>query len=148
MMLKKLTTQDLEALVQISQLLWPHHQKATLFDEFSLLLKEENAAIFGKVVDGELRGFAQCQLRYDYVEGTVTSPVAYLEGIFVKETYRQQGIARELCQACEKWGEAMGCREFASDCEITNTASFNMHLKLGFIEKNRLVCFAKSIINS
>ena len=36
-------------------------------------------------------GFAQCQLRYDYVEGTKSSPVGYLEGIFVKEGYRSKG---------------------------------------------------------
>ena len=32
-------------------------------------------------------GFAQCQLRYDYVEGTKTTPVGYLEGIFIKDGY-------------------------------------------------------------
>ena len=35
--------------------------------------------------DGRPAGFAQCQLRRDYVEGTKTSPVGYPEGIFVAE---------------------------------------------------------------
>lgn len=35
-------------------------------------------------------GFAQCQLRCDYVEGTKTTPVGYLEGIFIKDGYRRK----------------------------------------------------------
>ena len=33
-------------------------------------------------------GFAQCTLRNDYVEGSSSSPVGYLEGIYVKDEYR------------------------------------------------------------
>lgn len=55
-------------------------------------------------------GFALCQLRYDYVEGAKTSPVGYLEGIFVKEAYRQKGYARELFAECQAWAKEKGCR--------------------------------------
>lgn len=48
-------------------------------------------------------GFAQCQLRHDYVEGTDSSPVGYLEGIFVKQEHRKQGYAKELLAKCEEW---------------------------------------------
>ena len=48
-------------------------------------------------------GFAQCQLRYDYVEGTRTTPVGYLEGIFIKDGYRNKGYAKELLSECEAW---------------------------------------------
>ena len=58
-------------------------------------------------------GFAQCQLRYDYVEGTSTSPVGYLEGIFVKESYRSKcqriinrvrsmGERKRLSRVCQR----------------------------------------------
>ncbi|MDE6845684.1 MAG: GNAT family N-acetyltransferase [Lachnospiraceae bacterium] len=50
-------------------------------------------------------GFAQCQLRHDYVEGTETSPVGYLEGIFIMENYRNRGYAKELLNECEKWAK-------------------------------------------
>ena len=72
-------------------------------------------------------GFAQCQLRYDYVEGTSTSPVGYLEGIFVKESYRSKGYAKELLTECEVWAKGNGCQEFASDCEIDNINSLHFH---------------------
>ena len=54
--------------------------------------------------------FAQCQLRHDYVEGTESSPVGYLEGIFVSEGYRKKGCAAELLSECERWAKEKGCR--------------------------------------
>ncbi len=44
-------------------------------------------------------------MRTDYVEGTESSPVGYLEGIFVKEEYRKNGYAKELLFACVKYGQ-------------------------------------------
>ena len=35
------------------------------------------------------------------------------------------------------------CREFASDCELGNTASLNFYLQIGFQEQNRIICFKK-----
>ena len=90
-------------------------------------------------------GFAQCQLRFDYVEGTRTSPVGYLEGIFVKEDYRNKGYGRELLSACEAWTKARGCHEFASDCEIENEKSFHFHKAMNFAEVNRIICFTKKL---
>lgn len=90
-------------------------------------------------------GFAQCQLRYDYVEGTKTTPVGYLEGIFVKESYRNKGYAKELLTECEAWAKENGCHEFASDCEIDNIDSFHFHTAMNFTEANRIICFTKEL---
>ena len=90
-------------------------------------------------------GFAQCQLRHDYVEGTASSPVGYLEGIFVAPAYQKQGIARALLASCEKWAKEQGCVEFASDCELSNTNSLRFHLSMGFEEANRIICFTKTL---
>ena len=114
-------------------------------EEFKELLDKEDAAVFLAEAEGEAIGFAQCQLRRDYVEGTGSSPVGYLEGIFVREEYRRRGIAKELLEACEAWAGDFGCSEFASDCELTNYESFRFHLALGFLEANRIICFTKKI---
>ena len=90
-------------------------------------------------------GFAQCQLRHDYVEGTSTSPVGYLEGIYVRKEDRKYGFASQLMKACEEWARTEGCAEFASDCEIGNEESLAFHLKLGFKEANRIICFTKHL---
>ena len=57
-------------------------------------------------------GFAQCQLRNDYVEGTSTSPVGYLEGLFVQKDFRHTGYGRLLVAHCEQWAKEKGCVEF------------------------------------
>ncbi len=101
--------------------------------------------MFLKYADGRAVGFAQCGLRRDYVEGTQTSPVGYLEGIYVEEKYRRNGYARELLKACEGWAKSKGCAEFASDCEFTNADSLRFHLAVGFMEANRIICFAKKL---
>lgn len=90
-------------------------------------------------------GFAQCGLRRDYVEGTHTSPVGYLEGVFVQEEYRGRGVATALLRACEAWAGEKGCAEFASDCGLDNAASAVFHLRAGFAEAGRIICFTKRL---
>lgn len=116
-----------------------------LIDEFSELINNDNACIYIAQDNNKIIGFVQCQLRFDYVEGTKTSPVGYIEGIFVENEYRKRGIARELIDMCEIWCKNKGCFEIASDCELLNTQSINFHLKLGFEEANRIVCFKKDL---
>lgn len=90
-------------------------------------------------------GFAQCQLRCDYVEGTKTTPVGYLEGIFIKDGYRRKWYAKELLTECEAWAKCNGCQEFASDCKTDNINSFRFHKAMDFIEANRIICFTKTL---
>ena len=136
---------DLPAVAHLALQLWPDNDPSQLEAEFSSLLANPNAALF-LAFDGEAPiGFAQCQLRHDYVEGTESSPVGYLEGIFVAESHRHHGFARLLLSACEVWARTKGCLEFASDCELTNTESLRFHLHTGFIEANRIICFTKQL---
>ena len=113
--------------------------------EFRKLVINDEAACFIKYVDDKPIAFAQCQLRHDYVEGTESSPVGYLEGIFVSEGYRKKGYAAELLSECEKWAKEKGCTEFASDCELDNEDSLKFHMSLGFEEANRIICFRKKL---
>ena len=116
-----------------------------LAEEFSALLSSPECAVFLLSMDGRPAGFAQCQIRRDYVEGTATSPVGYLEGIYVLPEYRSQGRARDLLAHCEQWAREQGCTEFASDCELDNEGSLAFHLKMGFMEANRIICFTKRL---
>ena len=137
--------EEVNALAKLAVLLWPEHQAEALAQEFSLLMAEHTAAFF-LARAGELPvGFAQCALRHDYVEGTSTSPVGYLEGIYVREAHRREGVAAGLLSACETWARQQGCREFASDCELDNAQSLRFHLAAGFEEANRIICFTKKL---
>ena len=144
-MTRKATMNDLQILAELACRLWPEHSAAEMQAEFAELIPKENAAFFVACERKRTIGFAQCQLRSDYVEGTDSSPVGYLEGIYVVEEYRQKGIARELLAACEKWAKDKDCVEFASDCELDNMQSLQFHRKVGFKEVNRIICFAKRI---
>ena len=144
-MIVKAEEKDISAVAALAAALWPHHSAGELEAEFAPLLGEREAAVFLKLEGSTPVGFAQCQLRHDYVEGTDSSPVGYLEGIFVEEGYRNKGYAKELLKQCEAWAKDMGCSEFASDCELTNTGSLAFHLKMGFEEANRVICFTKKL---
>ena len=125
--------------------LWPEHDPVPMKAEFESLLSGKDSAVFLYRKNGQAVGFAQCQLRHDYVEGTETSPVGYLEGIYVKPGERRKGIARSLLLACEGWAKDQGCTEFASDCELSNTESQEFHRSVGFREANRIVAYVRKL---
>ena len=136
---------DIPAAAGMAALLFEGSPEEELVRELDALIASGTCAVFLASEDGRLTGFAQCQLRHDYVEGTVSSPVGYLEGIFVLPEYRSQGYARTLLVRCEQWAREQGCAEFASDCELDNSGSLAFHLKMGFAEANRIICFHKTL---
>lgn len=144
-MIRKAEMREAKKVAELALQLWPEHSTEELETEFCELLTKEDCAVFLCEQDGKAVGFAQCQLRHDYVEGTKTSPVGYLEGVYVAEPFRNKRIASALLSACEDWARRMGCTEFASDCELTNTESFRFHLAAGFAEANRIICFTKKL---
>lgn len=143
--IRKAALSDAATAAMLAQQLWPHHETAQLQEEFEPSLGDANAAVFLAYSDSVPADFAQCQLRNDYVEGTSSTPVGYLEGIFVVPAYQKQGIARALLAACENWARMRGCSEFASDCELSNSDSLLFHLNVGFEEANRIICFTKKL---
>lgn len=144
-MIKRAETNDLETLAKLAVIMWKNHSVNELINEFSEIMANGKSHIFLKYENDMPIGFAQCQLRYDYVEGTSTSPVGYLEGIFVKEGYRNKGYAKELLAECESWAKENSCHEFASDCEIDNVNSLQFHKAMNFTEVNRIICFTKAL---
>lgn len=144
-MIKRANAEDAEVLAALAIQMWPDHDPEDMAKEFRELAMDDEAACFIKYADGKPVAFAQCQLRHDYVEGTESSPVGYLEGIFVAKEYRLKGFAAELLAECEKWAKGKGCTEFASDCELDNAESLSFHMALGFKEANRIICFSKEL---
>ena len=136
---------DSRVLAEMAVQMWDRHAVDELEKEFVETLNDKRFVFFIKYMNDLPVGFAQCGLRTDYVEGTESSPVGYLEGIFVKEEYRKNGYAKELLFACEIWAKEIGCSEFASDCEIDNIDSFKFHMAMGFDEANRIICFKKRL---
>ena len=144
-MVKRAGIEEAGELAGLAVQMWTDHDPEDLTEEFRKLVMNDEAACFIKYADGRPIGFSQCQLRHDYVEGTGSSPVGYIEGIFVSDGYRKKGYAAELLSECEKWVKEKGCTEFASDCEHDNADGFRFHMSLGFEEANRIICFRKDL---
>ncbi|MCH5297787.1 MAG: GNAT family N-acetyltransferase [Ruminococcus sp.] len=143
--IRKATKADAESIALLAVQMWTSHTTEELADGFSSVIENENSIVYLLTIDEVIVGFAQCGLRHDYVEGTSSSPVGYLEGIFVKKEYRKQGYAKQLLNYCEQWAKEKSCNEFASDCELSNEISRQFHMNLGFKEANRIICFTKKI---
>ena len=142
------TIKDVESWAQLRVALWPHHSledhRAELSQAF-LSENEEAIAFIARNAANEAVGFAEATLRHDYVNGCSSSPVLFLEGIYVRPIDRRKGIARLLCNAVADWGTSRGCVEFGSDALLENSASHAMHAALGFEETQRVVFFRKPL---
>lgn len=136
---------DIKNLAKMAREIWDNDNLDELEIEFDQIVRDKNSTCFIKIVDKKAIGFSNVSLRHDYVEGTETSPVAYLEGIFVNKEYRKKGYGRELLKACENWARKMNCKEFASDSLIDNIESYKFHLSTGFVEANRIICYKKDL---
>jgi len=96
-------------------------------------------------VAGQAVGFIEGSIRADYVNGTGSSPVGFVEGVYVVPAWRRQGVARRLFDAVADWARAQGCSELASDALLDNLASQRAHLALGFRETERVVYYTRHL---
>jgi len=144
-MIKIADISNLKELVDLALKLWDNHTYDELEKSMKEVLENKNAIIYLYYIENKAIAFAYCQLRFDYVEGTNSSPVGYLEGILVDKNYRKSKIAKSLLKECEIWVKEKGCTELASDCQINNIQSQIFHEKVGFTEANRIICFTKKL---
>jgi aminoglycoside 6'-N-acetyltransferase I len=130
-------------------MLWQHASADEhVLETDQLLAAPHRYAVFLAVSpEEEALGFAEAAVRHDYVNGCDTSPVLFLEGIYVIPNVRRQGIARALCISVEQWGTEHACAEFASDSQIDNVNAQALHRALGFEETERVVFFRKRSLN-
>lgn len=126
--------------------LWPGGgDGGTHADDINRLLADagDTVNLIARDGSGHAVGFAEASLRRDYVNGCETTPVAFLEGIYVVPEARGRGVAKALVAAVEDWARASGVSELGSDEAPDNMASLKMHHALGFEETQRVVFFRK-----
>lgn len=131
--------------IALRRLLWPDGSPEERRAEAESLLRRRSIVLLARSSDLLTVGFAEATLRFEGVNGCGTSPVAFLEGLYVRPGWRRRGVARRLCGAVESWAARQGCREFASDTEVANAVSQWMHRALGFEETERVVYYRKPI---
>lgn len=134
--------EDTEAWLGLRFCLWPDTPHADhAADGEAIWEKPLEAAVFLAVDEkGKAVGFAEVFLR-GFANGCDTSPIAFLEGIWVNPVARGKGAGRMLIEACATWGRVVGCKEFGSDALLDNKASHVAHKAWGFEETERVVYY-------
>lgn len=136
---------DLQEWLRLGLKLWPEETEDELRKIFLDILSSEREKAFICKNVNEYIGFINVSIRSDYVEGSNSTPVGYIEGIYVEQNYRNKGIANRLMLAGEKWAKEKGCKQMGSDIEYDNTVSYDFHKRVGFDEAGRIICFIKDI---
>jgi aminoglycoside 6'-N-acetyltransferase I len=142
----RLATQaDVEEWAALRTALWPGGSTDSHAAEIrgALMQSGDKACFLAIDADAHVQGFAEATLRRDYVNGTESSPVGFLEGWYVTLQARGCGAGRALVVAVEQWAGRHGCSELASDALLDNEASHRAHAACGFEETERVVYFRK-----
>lgn len=148
MLIRTATHMDVGEWVGLRVELWADTSPDAHRDEaVAMLSKPEGECVVLLAVDPEtgIRAFAEAALRHDHVNGCETSPVAFLEGIYVRPENRGSGLGRRLVMAVKTWAREQGCAELASDALLENVESHAFHAALGFEETARVAFFRRRL---
>ena len=142
---------DLRALAPLLAALWLESSVEEHARELELILAGKGPGTLPLVIfvaedsKGSLVGFLECGLRSHADCCNPSRPVGYVEGWYVAEQNRRQGIGKSLLAAAEEWARGQGCVEMASDAVMDNVLSQNVHERLGFEVVERSVLFRKAL---
>lgn len=134
--------------------LWRQFREAiydTLEDEYhsremEILLKSDAwHCWFVTDEHNEKIGLVELSLR-NIVDGCLSTPVVYLEGLYLKPEYRNKGLGTQLIKKLRNWCSDQGYSELATDTQITNIKAQQFYEKLGFEEVDRVVEYRIDIV--
>jgi aminoglycoside 6'-N-acetyltransferase I len=125
--------------------LWPDAAESEHLHDMADTLARGHHVCLAFAQNGAAIGFVEASKRVDYVNGTSSSPVAFLEGLYVEPAARRSGVARALVADVESWALAERCSELASDSPFENVAAHAVHRALGFEEMERVVYFRRAV---
>lgn len=128
---------------QMCHELWSNHVTDELDEELNDIFEAANQEQFLILKGGEFVGLINLSLRNDYVEGADETPTAYIEGIYIRKEYRNQGCGTQLIEFAKEWAKKNNCVQLASDTELSNKESQKFHIKSGFKEVSRSVHYIK-----
>jgi len=140
---RALAGSDISQWAELRAALWTDQPRDELeADGRVALAKDPPLVVFVAEDESVLAGFIEFGFR-SVAEGCESSPVPYVEGWFVRESYRRRGIGAALMRAVEDWCRARGFVELGSDANASNRLSRDVHAALGFEEVETLVVFRR-----
>jgi aminoglycoside 6'-N-acetyltransferase I len=150
---------DHAQLLRFREALWPNASGEEHARELTLILEGKPVTTLPLVIfvaevvpeliddpsDRTLAGFLEVDLR-SHADGCDPSrPVGYIEGWYVAESHRHEGIGKKLLATAEDWARSQGCVEVASDTWIDNEVSQRAHEALGYQVIDRCVHYRKKL---
>jgi aminoglycoside 6'-N-acetyltransferase I len=143
---RKIKKEDFGEWLEMRKILWPKHSEKQLKAEIENIFSSKRQEVFFCINEkDEYIGFVEVSIRNDYEVDSTAKSIGYIEGIFIKKTYRKMGIAKKLIELAEKWAEKKGCKEMGSDTKPQNKSSRMFHRRMGYKEKDIIVQFLKKI---
>lgn len=144
---------DLDQLAGLLESLWPESSAEQHAQELRLILggKAQSVSTTPLIIfvaeagDSRLIGFLEVDLRSHADGCNPSQPVGYVEGWYVAESHRRQGLGRRLLAAAEDWARSHGCVEMASDTWIDNETSQQAHAASGYEVVDRCVHYRKTL---
>lgn len=99
MMIREATIDDLPALLRLRARLWPYCVAEENEKEMIQILRSprHGAMLALREDDGTPCGYLELSMR-DYVDGCKSSPVGYIEGIYIEVADRGKGIGRKMIE--------------------------------------------------
>jgi len=125
--------------------LWPEGSEAEHLSGMADTLARGHHVRLAVTTAGSAVGLVEASKRVDYVNGTTSSPVAFLEGLYVEPGWRRRGVARALVESVVAWALQQDLSELASDSLTGNAAAHAAHRALGFEETERVVYFRRPL---
>ncbi len=142
---------DCDQLARMHEALWPsasaeeHAQEISAILAGTFPLTMPLIILVAEASDRKLVGFLEVDLRSHADGCNPARPVGYVEGWYIAEDHRHQGIGQKLIQAAEDWARNQGCLEMASDTWIDNEGSQRAHEALGYEVVDRCVHYRKTL---
>lgn len=143
-LVREIAPPDRDIWLAMYRTLFTGQNDPALLKEIDRIYAAPDATAFLAFAGDQPVGFAEYALR-PHANGCHSKPVPFLEGVWVDPTCRLQGVGAALIAHLAEYAKAQGFDEMGSDVEIGNTASQTVHLRLGFEETERVVCYRKDL---
>lgn len=91
--------------------------------------KPQNIIFVAKENDNTVIGYAYCKITMD-----IDKKIALIDGIYVEEKYRNQGIATQIIEECKRWAAKMEAKILELNVVSKNENAINLYKKIGFDE--------------
>jgi aminoglycoside 6'-N-acetyltransferase I len=130
---RQIEVHDRALWAQLRAELWPDESVETHHKELNEFLERGNFWGFvAELSDGTAAGFAEVAIR-DYANGSVSRPVAFLEGIWIRQQFRRPRLGARLLQTVESFLVSRGFAELGADAFIDDRES--RHMRAGASRK-------------